>query len=968
MEEVVKVRRFAAPILCAAFFASVVFAWPMPAIVETPAQADNGSPAVVESHRPSPRPTTGVAAPDRPASDQKQDSKKPTALPAPTATQMPVASKPQPGVQAGDAASRRVLHRTPDQARVEASAAQGNLVYHDGPVQRATSRNHVIFWKPPTAFMSPNYQSLITRYFNDIGGSSLYGLLTQYSDATGNIVNSSSLGGVHVDTTEYPSTTLNDVDIQNAVKRAIIANGWTPDVTSSFFVFTAYGVTSCDGPSSCAYAQFCGYHGVFQMGSQRVLYANMPYPSQSSGPQCSNGLPNGSPNNDRDADSAISVASHEHFEIVTDPVPGTGWFDDQGKEIGDKCAWRFGSNVDPISGANVTLNGHPYIVQTEWSNADGACVLAPGPTSAGNDAFANAVPLSVPSSITGTNLGATLQSGEPTPCGSMASTVWYRLVPPASGALSIDTVGSQLDTVVSLYSGSSPLSSLALLGCNDDDLRTSGVRTSFLSTPLNGGLTYFVQVGGAQGAQGSFQLNVTFTVQGGGPANNTMANAVSLSVPGSVIGSNQGAGLEAGEPTPCGNIASTVWYRFTPQSTGVVSVDTTGSSFDTVLALYLGTSVSGLSQLVCNDDDPRANGGQTSFLSAAVAAGQTYYVQVGGYSGLQGSFKVNLNATAAGLTLDAVWPNDSGTDFSTIKTVFARGDQVRYVALVSNHTGATATFIATWTVNGPGGPIASYSQELTTEPGSTLWGLRSTIPQNAALGSYAYMFTLTHNGQPATRQATFSVVGSGTTTPTRTATPTGPGGPSVGGRGLTISTAGAGVQLGWQSGIGQTGYQVLRLADGTLSTIATLALTATGFSDTSVPSGLNCYVVMPLGTSPQSYSDLLCADVGSRSPTSSPQNFSLQLNQSTTASLRWSAPGAGGQDSYLVVAFGVSSQNVDANTTSATMQANGLTCYAIGTMRDGALIGYSDRLCALPGFTTFGALAVPPTRGVISSN
>ena len=60
-------------------------------------------------------------------------------------------------------------------------------------------------------------------------------------------------------------------------------------------------------------------------------------------------------------DALTGTSSHELCEAITDPVPGTGWYDQTNGEIGDICAWKF-----------KTLAG--YNVQLEWSNKDGKCV------------------------------------------------------------------------------------------------------------------------------------------------------------------------------------------------------------------------------------------------------------------------------------------------------------------------------------------------------------------------------------------------------------------------------------------------------------------------------------------------------------------------------------------------------------------------------------------------------------------
>src|SRR5205807_8982674 len=70
------------------------------------------------------------------------------------------------------------------------------------------------------------------------------------------------------------------------------------------------------------------------------------------------------------ADDTINLISHEHNEAITDPL-GTGWYDKNGLEDGDKCAWNFGSSTP----SNQTIDFNPYYLQQEWSNARKGCVL-----------------------------------------------------------------------------------------------------------------------------------------------------------------------------------------------------------------------------------------------------------------------------------------------------------------------------------------------------------------------------------------------------------------------------------------------------------------------------------------------------------------------------------------------------------------------------------------------------------------
>ena len=63
---------------------------------------------------------------------------------------------------------------TPQGANVpRAGSASGNVVYNGGPVMAGTMNVYAIFWEPANN-VSANYNTLIKRYFNDVGGSPLY--------------------------------------------------------------------------------------------------------------------------------------------------------------------------------------------------------------------------------------------------------------------------------------------------------------------------------------------------------------------------------------------------------------------------------------------------------------------------------------------------------------------------------------------------------------------------------------------------------------------------------------------------------------------------------------------------------------------------------------------------------------------------------------------------------------------------
>lgn len=107
------------------------------------------------------------------------------------------------------------------------------------------------------------------------------------------------------------------------------------------------------------------------------------------------------------------------------------------------------------------------------------------------------------------------------------------------------------------------------------------------------------------------------------PANDNFANAkVVTNMPFQEYVALGAATAEAQEPTPsCAySLVTSVWYAFTPSSSGLVSTGSTYSYAGTVTAVYTGSSLGSLSQVACQSG---------SLLTTFQAtAGTTYYIQL----------------------------------------------------------------------------------------------------------------------------------------------------------------------------------------------------------------------------------------------------------------------------------------------------------------------------------------------------
>jgi hypothetical protein len=70
----------------------------------------------------------------------------------------------------------------------------------------------------------------------------------------------------------------------------------------------------------------------------------------------------------------VNVTSHEITEANTDPELNAWWDSGNGEEIGDLCAWRFGTNTWDAGLANQMWNGRFYDLQLEYDNHTSGCV------------------------------------------------------------------------------------------------------------------------------------------------------------------------------------------------------------------------------------------------------------------------------------------------------------------------------------------------------------------------------------------------------------------------------------------------------------------------------------------------------------------------------------------------------------------------------------------------------------------
>jgi PKD repeat protein len=149
---------------------------------------------------------------------------------------------------------------------------------------------------------------------------------------------------------------------------------------------------------------------------------------------------------------------------------------------------------------------------------------------------------------------------------------------------------------------------------------------SSVTFTVEAGTTYYIQTGNVYGGSGNLQLNLVELPR---PANDDFAKAtlVSLPLPFDDTVDTQYASWQSGEPTPScasyGPGSRSVWYAFTPETSGSVSARIPSAAFTPVLAAYTGNSLNNLTQIGCQTS--------SNLLTFHANAGTTYYFQIGNY-------------------------------------------------------------------------------------------------------------------------------------------------------------------------------------------------------------------------------------------------------------------------------------------------------------------------------------------------
>ncbi len=267
-----------------------------------------------------------------------------------------------------------------------------------------------------------------------------------------------------------------------------------------------------------------------------------------------------------------------------------------------------------------------------------------------NDAFANATIIQGDDYRTiVSTFGATKETGEPNHGGlTNGRTLWWRWTAPESGAFIVSTAGNMYDdynarrTGLGVYTGTAvdALTTIASnqggAGPNTGDLTWSAIRFNAVA-----GTTYHF------GVDAAFPGNLSFILTRPAPNDNFANATVMQGSRWTAHGHNLMTTVEPGEgkidayfnpPAVTDASVRSVWWRWTAPVSGPVTVDTLGSQIWSVLGIYTGASLGGLSPVVTtpdpgdwvNGEGPNRARNGTRRVEFNAVAGTTYHITVQG--------------------------------------------------------------------------------------------------------------------------------------------------------------------------------------------------------------------------------------------------------------------------------------------------------------------------------------------------
>jgi hypothetical protein len=394
-----------------------------------------------------------------------------------------------------------------------------------------------------------------------------------------------------------------------------------------------------------------------------------------------------------------------------------------------------------LAGSDVPSSGvYPvYVFNPSHPGSSNTLNVYVSPVATDNN-YANAIVFNTPYSIAENTTGATVESIDPSPCGSINShSVWFKYTPTVNGTLTLSTAGSNYDTVLSAYTGTP--GAFTSVACNDDSNFTLQSQISFHVTA---GTPYSIEVQSFSTSAGGY-LNFAAVFD---PDNDSWNSRFTVNAPTYHAPAEDTTQTITGgeDPLACGyplGNSHSVWFNYTPGASGMVFASTQGSSYDTVVSVWTGSPGTFVSR-ACNDDFY----GLQSMTPFFARAGTAYSIMVQSYDNSSaGNLLFTMNKqdlvptpASAAFTVKQAIGTSSAAKTITIKNQNSNTVHINSVSASANFSLSTNTC-----TNANLGPAATCTLGVVftpTNPGA----LKGSISISSGANNYSLVINASGTG------------------------------------------------------------------------------------------------------------------------------------------------------------------------------------------------------------------------------
>jgi hypothetical protein len=219
------------------------------------------------------------------------------------------------------------------------------MTYHGGTIL-TTVVSRAIFWGTSWAAYSGDKITGLDAWYTGHSGSNYAKTVNEYTGSNGQVGSTLKHVGHIIDTSAASGGGSTSAILAEVCKA--ITN---PDTNGN-----GYYPVYTDLPRG--HSGYCAYHSVGTCGGVTVQFAFFWNLDGDAGcdPQDTSGL------HSQGLAALANVTGHEISEARSDPANPGAWYDANGQENGDKCAWTFGAPLVTFS------DGRQWKLQGEWSN------------------------------------------------------------------------------------------------------------------------------------------------------------------------------------------------------------------------------------------------------------------------------------------------------------------------------------------------------------------------------------------------------------------------------------------------------------------------------------------------------------------------------------------------------------------------------------------------------------------------